>query len=152
MFCYSIDANLHAITNMLEQYSGTMKRTKIAGDIFQNISKYFIYFYFKIFWKCNHQNHQTLHWWDRSNNFVSHLSLATIILLTLSVIHARAVWNDGQALKRGPIPVEHFSIGVSRVEVCRNYQGGGALDENDLSMQISGDNLFKSRCRAITIN
>ena len=59
--------------------------------------------------------------------------------MTLSVIHARAVWNDGQALKRGPIPVEHFSIGVSRVEVCRNYQGGGALDENDLSMQIPRD-------------
>ena len=55
------------------------------------------------------------------------------------MIHARAVWNDGQALKRGPIPVEHFSIGVSRVEVCRNYQGGGALDENDLSMQIPRD-------------
>ena len=65
--------------------------------------------------------------------------MATIILLTLSVIHARAVWDDGQALKRGPIPVEHFSVGVSRVEVCRNYQGGGALDENDLNMQIPRD-------------
>ena len=54
---------------LLEEYSGTMKRSKTAGDIFQNISKYFIYFYFEIFWKCYHQNHQTLHWWDRSNNF-----------------------------------------------------------------------------------
>ena len=56
-------------TFLLEDYSGTMKLSKTAGGIFQNISKYFIYFYFKIFWKCNHQNHQTLHWWDRSNNF-----------------------------------------------------------------------------------
>ena len=28
----------------------------------------FYIFLFRNIWKCNHKNHQTLHWWDRSNN------------------------------------------------------------------------------------